>query len=169
MPINPDLNAFTGFSVGLVLGFSMAFFTKQTRGGVRWPDLPLPEKTTPNQPTPTSPSKSASDKAKPIHRLVDASGTGNDRVIVDMRAFFDRHMRRAHISKQTVHNLMSELMYCEEFVRILVDVHLIELSPEHESAWLDRIDPPHWMILTVDQLTSLDRITRVRFDEVWHR
>lgn len=166
--ISSDLNAVTGFSVGLVLGFSMAFFAKQTRGEVSGSDSALPE-TTSDQSTPTAPSRAASDKAKPIHLLADASGAGNNRVILNVREFFDWHMRRAHITKQRMQCITSELMYCEEFHRILVDVYLIELSPEHESAWLDRIDLPHFMVLTVDQLANLDRVTRIRFDKLWHR
>lgn len=152
------------FTVGFASGFATAKLADRFRGimaslGIGRTE---PKSTAVSNDT----SSSSTKKPKPVDSLRDALKLPSDRVIVDMPAYLDRHIRRAYISTRALRYMSDDMLFLVEFRYTLVDTGLIRLDSEREEKWLDQTDLPHFMTMTVDTLAALDDELSRRFNNL---
>lgn len=157
-PISFNLDAVTGFSIGLVLGLSIAFVAKQTRSEVPGSDPTLPE-TTSDQPTPTAPSETLSS-------ATTTAPVGDETVILDVCAFLDREIDAAYELTGCAYYQYTNIDFQSALKDSLIEVGVIRLDPHREYTWLCLGRLPRFLVIDGTTFENLAAVVRRRFERV---
>lgn len=98
-----------------------------------------------------------------MNSLADALAIGSDRIIVDMRGFLNHHAHKAYTTTRVLQYTSDEIYLRAQLRYTLVDIGLINLSPDLEDRWLRQIHLPRFMVMSLNQFTKLNQLTSERF------
>ena len=103
---------------------------------------------------------------RPVTSVTDVPPGASDPVIINIRDFFDRQVRRAYASTNAVCYDSFEFILEEELRHCLIDAGLIDLTAEQEQVWFHRITVPHYIKASVDKFELLTQLVEQRFYEL---
>lgn len=109
---------------------------------------------------------SVSTALQPVTDVTDVPPETGDPVIINVRDFFDRQVRRAYAATNAVCYDSFEFILEEELRHCLIDAGLIDLTADQEQVWFHRITVPHYIKASVDKFDLLTQLVEQRFYEL---